>query len=326
MISKKRLVRATGWVLACGALLLGATDGLAAQAKKKPPTKKPTTQMPVVTPTASEGSTAIAARGRPVSSAAGRAVNGALKTSLANANVRNAVRAEVLRQLRVRRPFAVVNGYLVSAIDLAPVYQTAGVRPALLAALGVNGPQLINQARVSADRLTLVFTPATFGQIVMPKFTADLTATLGVNAVKNHMTDFVVGPVLMIVVLAGSGTITIISLAESLAAFLDWLFREDPDPTSPDRDYDGDGLTNAEDPDDDNDNVPDSEDNYPYDKDRSICDCGRPRAAISLTSGAAGDFLPSLVSVLNATQAQRAKAVSLGAVAQGQSAVLGLIF
>ena len=324
MISKKRLVRATGWVLACSALLLGATERLGAQAKKAAPTKKPTTQTPVVTPTASEGSTAIAARGRPASTAAGRAVNGALKTALANANVRNAVRAEVLRQLRVRRPFAVVDGYLVSAIDLAPVYQTAGVRPALLAALGVNGPQLVNQARVSGDRLTLVFTPASFGQIVMPKFSADLTATLGVIAVKNHMTD--VGPLVMILVLAGSGTLTVISLAESLAAFVEWLFREDPDPTSPDRDYDGDGLTNAEDPDDDNDGVPDSEDNYPYDDDKSICDCGRPQAAISLTTGAAGDMLPSLVNFLNATQPQRARAISLGAIVQGQSAVLGLVF
>ena len=321
MISMKRLVRATRWALACGALLLGATEGLAAQAKKAT-TKKPTTQMPVVTPTASEGSTAIAARGRPVSTAAGRAVNGALQRSLANANVRNAVRAEVLRQLRVRRPFAVVNGYLVSAIDLAPVYQAAGVRPALLAALGANGPQLLNDAVVSADRLTISFVPAAFGQIVPPQFIGDMTKTLGVNAVKTHMTD--VAPLVMIVVLAGSGFITTVSLANSLAGFLDWLFRPDPDPTSPNRDYDGDGLTNAEDPDDDNDGVPDSDDNYPYDKDKSICDCGRP--AISLVNTSFGDILPSLVTALNAAQAQQAKAVSLGALIQGQSPSLAFVF
>jgi len=311
---KHQIIRLLIAAVGSGVLLSAATDRVAAQSKKTAPTKKPATQLPTVVPTASEGSTAVAARGRPVSTAAGRAVNGALKTSLANANVRNAVRAEVLRQLRVRRPFAVVDGYLVSAIDLAPVYQTAGVRPALLAALGVNGPQLINQARVSGDRLTLVFTPATFGQIVMPKFTADLTATLGVNAVKNHMTD--VGPLVMIVVLAGSGFITTVSLANSLAAFLDWLFREDPpecDDNGPTGDCDGDGVQN-------------SEDDYPFDEDKSICDCGRPRAAISLTTGAAGDFLPSLVNLLSATQPQGAKAVSLGAIVQGQSAMLGPVF
>lgn len=314
MISKRWLVQATGSLLACGALLLGATERLGAQAKKTPPTKKPTTQTPVVVPTASEGSTAIAARGRPVSTAAGRAVNGALKTSLANGNVRNAVRAEVLRQLRVRRPLAVVNRYLVSAIDLAPVYQAAGVRPALLTALGANGPQLIDQARVSADRLMIVFTPAAFGQIVMPQFTADMTATLGVNALKNHMTD--VGPLVVAVVLGLAGTGILIEITESIAAFLDWLFREDPPECSdngPTGDCDGDGVQN-------------SEDDYPFDKDKSICDCGRPRAAISLTTSAAGDVLPSLVNLLNATQAQRAKAVSLGAIVLGQSAVLGLVF
>lgn len=286
-----------------------------AQPPKTAPTKKPA-------PSTTAASPATAARGRSVSTPAGRAVNGALKTALANANVRNAVRAEVMRQLRVRRPFAVVNGYLVSAIDLAPVYQTTGVRSTLLAALGVNGPQLIDQARVSADRMTLVFTPATFGRIVMPKFTSDITASVGVKALTNHMTD--VAPVVMILVLGGSGTLLLIEIAESFAAFLDWLFREDPDPTSPDRDYDGDGLTNAEDPDDDNDGVADENDNYPYDKDKSICDCGRP--ALSLVKTSFGDFLPSLVTALNATQAQRATALSLGVIIQGQAPSLALVF
>lgn len=309
------------------AVLLGSTgQAVAGQSTKKTPTKKPAPPTTIVNPTASEGTTALAARGRPMSTAAGRAVNGALQKALADANVRNAVRAEVLRQLRVRRPFAVVNGYLASAIDLASVYRAPGVRSALLTALGVNGPQLINQAGVSADRLMIAFVPAAFGQIVIPQFTSDITRALGVDALRTRMTD--IGPLVMIVVLAGSGLGLTIAFAESLAAFVDWLFTETPpeNPKGETGDWDGDGLLNYEDPDDDNDGVDDGADNYPWDKDKSICDCGRPRAAISLTSSSAGDFLPALVQLFNATQAQRARAISLGVLMQGQPNTLAVIF
>lgn len=40
--------------------------------------------------------------------------------------------------------------------------------------------------------------------------------------------------------------------------------------------------------------------------------------AFSLTTSVASDFLPSLVSILNATQAQRAWALSLGVLVQGR--------
>lgn len=310
MIAKRQVVQ---WEVLAAALVLAVAPQAWGQVKKAP-TKKTTTTPPVVQPTASEGSTAIAARGRPVSTAAGRAVNAALKTALASANVQNAVKAEVLRQVRVRRPCALVNGYWVTVIDLAPVYQAAGVRPALLGSLGVNGPQLINDAAISADRLMLSFTPAAFGQVVLPQFTAAITNTLGVNALRGRMTD--IAPLVMIVVLAGSGFITTVSLADSFAAFLDWLFREDP-PECADNgdtgDCDGDGVQN-------------SEDDYPFDKDKSICDCGRPRAAISLTTSAAGDVLQSLVRIQNATQAQSARAVSLGALPQSQANTLEVIF
>jgi hypothetical protein len=291
-------------------------------------TKKPATTTapsPKITPTASEGTTAIAARGRPVSTPAGRAVNGALKTALANANVRNAVRSEVLRQLRVRRPLAMVNGHWVSMVDLAPAYQAAGVRPALLAALGTNGPQLVDQARVSADRLTLVFTPATFGQIVLPEFASDITATLGVEAFTNHMTG--IGPVVVIIVVAASG-LGLLAMAADLAWNI-WeraamAYNDYTTSTGPTKDFDGDGIANKDDKDDDNDGTPDEDDNYPYDPTRTICDCGRP--ALSFLTTNAGDVLPSFVSALNATQAQRAKAVSLGAIAQSQSGSLALVF
>jgi hypothetical protein len=307
-------------------LLIAVSDSIAAQSKQKPPTKKPTTQTPVVTPTASEGTTAIAARGRPVSTAAGRAVNAALKTALANANVRNAVRAEVLRQLRVRRPLAIVDGYLATGIDLAPVYQLASVRPTLLAALGTSGATLITDATVSPDRLTISFVPAAFGQALIPQFTADITKALGVNALKSHIPDL--APIVMIFVLAGSGLGLTISFAESLAAFLDWLAAEDPPvyPEGPTYDYDGDGLMNMDDPDDDGDGVNDDVDNYDYDPTRSICDCGRPQIANSFVTGAAGDFLPALVSVLNVARPQAARAVSLGTLLQGRPNTLAVVF
>lgn len=323
MIAKPQVMR---WEMLAAALMLAAAPQAWAQVKKAP-TKKTTTAPPVVQPTASEGSTAIAARGRPVSTAAGRAVNGALRKALADANVRNAVRSEVLRQLRVRSPLAIVNGYLVSGIDLKPVYQAPGVRPALLASLGVNGPQLINEAGVSGDRLTIVFTPAGLGQIVLPEFMADITSTLGVDALRTQMTDFVVGPVLLIFVLAGTGfgltamiADTILNIWEhSVLAYNDYK-----QVWGPNADPDNDGLKNKDDPDDDGDGYNDDKDNYPHDASKHICDCGRPAASFS--GSAAGDILPSLIAALNATQAQSARAFSLGALAPGRSNTLAVIF
>lgn len=276
--------------------------------------------------TPSQSSSASAVRSKPVSTAAGRAVNSALQKALATSSVQNAMKAEVLRQLRVRRPLAIVNGYWVGAIDLTAVYNAPAVRPVLLAALGVNGPQLIKDAAVSADRLVMSFAPTVLGRIILPEFNAGVTGALGVDAVKAHMTDFVVGPVLLVVVVGASALGFGYSMAGALGVFLDWLFAPDPvqGPTDPGGDFDGDGLSNAEDPDDDNDGVSDDKDNYPYDKDRSICDCGRP--AVSLATTSLGDFLPSFILTLNATQTQRAKARSLGAVGQGQAGSLAILF
>lgn len=292
------------------------------QRQKATPKKTVTTPQPA---TAAGGGAGAALR-RPVSTAAGRQVNAALRTALSSPNVRTAVRAEVLRQLRVRRPFAIVNGYMVSAIDLASVYQAAGVRPALLATLGPNGPQLITQAGVSPDRLTITFVPAAVAPVVPATFMRDITATLGVNALKSDIPD--IAPIVMIFVLAGSGLGILISLAESLAAFLDWMAAEDTPvyPEGPTYDFDGDGLMNMDDPDDDNDGVPDDQDNYPYDKDKSICDCGRPQPAFSLTSRAPNDFLPSVVGFLTATRTHSARAISLGTVLQGRANQLTVIF
>jgi hypothetical protein len=220
-----------------------------------------------------------------------------------------------------------VNGYWVGGVDLASVYQAAGVRPALLAALGTNGPQLIDQALVSADRLTLVFTPATVGRIVLPEFATDITTTLGLAALQHHMTD--VGPVVVIIVVAASG-LGLLAMTADIAwnvwERLSMAYYDYTHYTGPDKDFDGDKKLNKDDEDDDNDGYNDDEDNYPYDPTRHICDCGRPRAAISFTTGTAGDYLPSLVSVLNATHTQKAGALSLGAITSGRAPTLALVF
>ena len=329
MTRSRKILRHAVAIVAVALAMLPARDAQA-QSKASPP-KKTTTTPPVVTPTASEGSTATAIRGRPVSTASGRAVNGALQKALANPDVRNAVRAEVLRQLGVRRPLALVKGYWASAIDLVPVYQLAAVKPALLATLGVNGPQLINEAGVSADRLVVSFVPAAFGQIVIPEFMGDITATLGKDALTNHMTDFIVGPIVMIFVLAGVGAEISIIVTDMVVKWSEWLgmkYNDYTTSTGPNQDYDGDGILNKDDTDDDNDGVADKDDNYPYDPLASICDCGRPHAAFSLATGAAGNFLPALVSVLNATQAQSAgaRSLSLGTVIQNRPNTLTMIF
>ncbi len=322
MITKK-LVRSVAGLLAFAAVVLAPERG-EAQRPKTAPTKKPTIQTPTVQPTASEGSTAIAARGRPVSTAAGRAVNAALKTALANASVRNAVRTELLRQLRVRRPLALVDGYWVSAIDPATVYQSASVRPVLLAALGTNGPQLIDAARVSADRIMVAFVPATLGQLVMPNFARDITASIGIDALQSHMTD-ITGLEIAFFIFASYMVMGVVGeFGGLLIDYISYRYEQYVSQTGPNHDLDGDGIPNKDDKDDDGDGYDDDKDSFPHDASRHICDCGRP--VISFGTSAAGDFLPSLVSALNATQAQRAKAVSLGAIVQGQSTVLGLVF
>ena len=327
MHAKSQLIRSLITAVASGVFLTAASASAQSRttATKKPAPPVPTT----VTPTASEPTTAIAARGRPASTPAGRAVNGALRTALANANVRNAVRAEVLRQLRVRPPLAIVNGYWVGAIDLVPVYQLTAVRPALVTALGVNGPQLISEAGVSADRMVISFVPAAFGQIVLPEFMADITSTLGVDVLKTHMTDFVVGPVLLIFVLGGVGAGLTIMITDMVVKWSEWLsmkYNDYTTSTGPTKDYDGDGIPNKDDTDDDNDGVPDKDDNYPYDPLASICDCGRPKSAIAFTTSNAGNLLPEIIAALSTTQARTSRAISLGAVMQGQPNTLSVIF
>jgi hypothetical protein len=132
----------------------------------------------------------------------------------------------------------------------------------------------------------------------------------------------------MIFVLAGSGLGIVISLAESLAAFLDWALAEDTPvyPEGPTYDFDGDGQMNMDDPDDDADGVNDEDDNYPYDASRSICDCGRPQPTFSLAGKGAGDFLPALLQFENVARLRGARATSLGTLLQNRSNQLTVVF
>ena len=143
------------------------------------------------------------------------------------------------------------------------------------------------------------------------------------------MTDFVVGPVLLIFVLGGTGAGLAIMITDMVVKWSEWLSMKYYDYTTsegPDKDFDGDGIPNKDDKDDDNDGVPDTDDNYPYDPLQSICDCGRPHAAIAFTTSATGDILPSLVSAVNAMQPRAARALSLGTLVQGRPNTLAVIF
>lgn len=255
--------------------------------------------------------------GRPVSSAAGRAVNGALKTALADMNARNALQAEVLKGLRARRPLAIVDGYWVSLVDLKTAYEAGPVRARLLAALGPSGMQLITEAGVSADRFVLVFTPARFGQIVIPDFSRDLTASLGVKAFTNHVTG--VGPLVVAIVLGATGTFVlgmVVDLAWNIWERAAMAYNDYVTATGPNQDYDGDKIPNKDDPDDDDDKVPDDEDNYPYDPLRSICDCGRPATSLLKTNTL--EVLPAFLSALRTAVASKTNVISLGAIGGGQ--------
>jgi hypothetical protein len=305
-MSRRRVSRRTITVVVVGALLGVAGDAAAQGIAKGSRTTRP---VPV-----------------PVSSAAGRAVNAALRSALTNDGVRNAVRVELLRQLRARRPLALVGGHWVSVVDLAPAYQAAAVRPALLAALGTNAPRLLNEASVSADRLTLVFVPAAAGQIAMPDFARDVTAVLGVDALKHHMTD--VGPYVVIAVLAASGLGLTIMFTEMAAMWWEWLsmkYNDYTQATGPNADYDGDGISNKDDKDDDNAGVDDEKDNYPHDPTRQICACDLAAISLAGTAGT-GDVLKAYGAALRSAQTRSARGASLGPIQLWQGATATLVF
>jgi hypothetical protein len=306
-------------------VLFGAfyVAGEPAQAQASKPKKKSTTvQVPKVDVTASEGSTAGAIRGRPSPPAGGRAVNDALKTALAKPNVRAALRAEVLRQLRVNRPIALVDGHWVSAIKLVTAYRAPSVRPELIALLGPNGAQLIDAAGASTDGIIVAFTPAQLGRLLMGDIPKDLLGTFAPAAVRTMMTDITADNVLFVVTYGLGGLAT-----GSLVDFARYLMNENSGAGAPSGntgDLDGDGVPDSADQDDGGDGFDDDKDHYQRDSSKHICDCGRP--AVFFGTSAGSDLLPGLLSTLGTARARIPQAVLLGAVAPGQGGSLALFF
>lgn len=312
----KQLVRSVAGLLAFAAVVLAPERG-EAQRPKTAPTKKPTTQTPTVQPTASEGSTAMAMRGRPANPAAAKAVANALKTALAKPAVKNAVRAEVLRQLRSQRPIAIVSGAWVTVINMRQMYAVPIVQAELLASLGSNGPQLIG----GAGGLAVAFTRVSLGKLLMPDMVRGVEATIGVDALKSHMTDGLLGDII------GGALDGVAGVIDDSQVFPDevgdWFERAaDAARYGPDSDWDMDGIPASQDDDDDGDKVPDTKDRFPNDSSKSICDCGRPQAMAfgSVTT----DFLPTLINGVRA--AARAPRVALGPAIAGQPGILAIVF
>ncbi len=263
-----------------------------------------------------------------VSGAATSSVAAAFKTALAKPAVRSAVRAELIRQLHARQPFALVNGYWASAIDIGQIYVAPAVRPELLAALGANGPQLIGAATAGTERITILFTPGRLGPTVIGTGVRNLMDSFAAGALKNTMTELDFGRqsdrvenILFVTTygLGGIGTGTLVDLIRTVMTS-----DGNANASAKNTDLDGDGVPDDQDQDDDGDGWNDDSDHYPRDASKHICDCGRP--AVSFTSGVRAELLPELLSTLNTAQARLATAVSLGPVASGQSTSIAATF
>jgi hypothetical protein len=328
MIASRPMVR---WGVLAAALLQLIAAPAWGQSKKAA-TKKTTTP-PIVQPTASQGSTATAIRGRPANVAAAKSVAAALKTALTKPAVQNAVRTELLRQLRANRPIALLSGSWVSVINMGLVYAIPAVRVELVSSLGVNGPQLLGAASTLPGGLTLAFTRISLGRILMPSVRG-IENTLGVDALSSHMTEGLLGDIAG-AVFAGVDVVMapadfVVGLAVDAVGAVTQAGIEVGTATAnnggsydPNADPDGDGIANWKDDDDDGDGVSDQQDNYPADPKQSICDCGRGRGMAFGTSVAA-NLLPTLVS--GATMAARATRVSLGPAVPGQAGTLTMSF
>ena len=314
--------RVAGLIALVAANHLLNAGSLAAQVSKAAPKKtSPSVQLPKVDVTASEGTTATAIRGRPANPAAVKSVNAAIKAVAVKPEVRAALLAEVRRQVRTGRPLALVDGYWVSAIAMAPVYQVPVIRTELVAALGPGAPQLIAAAAGAREGVAVTFTPAQLGASLM----SDMLQGVGgiaKTALKGRMTDVTADNVLFVVSygLGGLGTGSLVDLVRH-------IMNEGSSAgttSNNNGDLDGDGIPDSSDADDDGDGYNDDSDHYPRDSSRHICDCGLP--AVFLGSSGGADLLPGLVAVLGAARAQATQPLSLGVVAPGQSGSLVLLF
>ncbi len=249
----------------------------------------------------------------------------AFRAALNTPTVRSAVNAEVLRQVRTVRPKAIVNGRWITPIDLSRVYGIPAVKNAMLGGLAGHpvGGVLGNLPRDwILARYGIALTPNQVASLVMGDLARDIMASVGVDAFKNQMTDVVgVDDIIVLVVWGIAAAYVGYEAGDAIGQAM-----YDPvDPHTgryvddPLADPDGDGIPNKDDPDDDNDGVPDQYDAYPYDPNRSICDCRGgferiPMNVIGFTNRGSeeimnGLILPGYRMALQAFQARQTVAV-----------------
>ena len=205
------------------------------------PKKQTTTvQVPKVDVTASEGSTAVAIRGRPATPAAGRAVNDAFRRALAKSAVRRASETAMHAQLRTTSPIALVNGYWVIPIDLGRIYNDSTVRAAL-------SPDIMGA--IERQHVGLVFIANEFADsFQIPR--GDLSHMMGVNALQIKTTGSWLHP-------SGGGLNIMTALnwiGGAFNSFMAWWQNreadknnEDCEDKGPTGDCDGDGTDNEHD-------------------------------------------------------------------------------
>jgi hypothetical protein len=261
----------------------------------------------------------------------------AFRAALAQPTVRTAVKAEFLRQLRINRPVALIDGYWVTLIDMGKVYDVPAVRAGLLTNLPAGSGIQVDAAILDPGRLGISFTPGQLGSIT-GSMARDLMASLGVDAMKTKITDLL-GPLILggLAGMAIAGTLMLPTLADN-STWADWIGYGNntnqpgppPPPYDPYGDPDGDGQQNYKDNDDDNDGYPDGDpdtgqiDEYPEDPDRHICDCGRPGGVFFGASFPQG-LAAALFAALDLAKAQTRAAISLGAVQAGTAASIRVV-
>jgi hypothetical protein len=257
-------------------------------------------------------------------------VRQAFRAVLPQPTVRTAVKTEVLRQLAVNRPVALISGMWATLIDMGKVYGVPTVRTALVAKLPAGGGIQVNEAILDPGRIGISFTPGELGSL-LGTTVKDVKATLGVDAAMNKMTDGAL--VLILAGLAGAGAATLLVLPTLVdgSTWADWLgygSNTSPTPTppyDPNADPDNDGKTNMYDEDDDDDGYPDEEDQYPDDPNRHICDCGRPPPVVFFGTSVPDQIVTAVLASLDQARAQLRAATALGAVPAAQTASIRIV-
>jgi hypothetical protein len=238
-----------------------------------------------------------------------------------------------LRQLRVNRPVALIEGSWVTLIDMGKVYGVPAVRTALVTNLPAGGGIQVDAAILDPGRLGISFTPGLVGSIMGP-MAKDVMASLGVDAMKNKMTEGVLVLILAGLAGVGAGTALMLPTLVDGSTWADWIGygndTDDPGPPPPPYDPNADqnvnGVPNSQDDDDDGDGYDDwnpdtgEGDEYPEDPNRHICDCGRPGGVFFGARFPQG-LAAALFSAYDQAKAAASAAISVGTVrAAGQVA------